>query len=370
MRVDRVKLKNYRNYDEADVEFSDTYNIIYGNNAQGKTNIAEAIFLCASGRSHRTSRDNELLKYGCDFFEIRLDYRKDNVKEQIHIIYKNNERKKVSINEIPLKKIGGLMGHLNAVMFSPEDLLLIKQGPAERRRFMDMALSQIRPSYFYDLQQYAKILVQRNNLLKEINMDRRLTDTLDVWDHHLVKTGTRIIKARKAFLSRLDKFSGERHARLTNNEEKLTLNYDPSFEMTGVENENDIEEAFRRNIIRVREKELIKGTTTIGPHRDDIDIILNGESTKIYASQGQQRTSVLSIKLAEIDFMKEETSEYPVLLLDDVLSELDDRRKEFLLDNIEGLQTFITSTEKRFFTKSGTNARFFIVKEGNIQAEH
>jgi DNA replication and repair protein RecF len=369
LRIDSVKLKNFRNYDEAEAGFADTYNIIYGNNAQGKTNIIESIFLCASGRSHRTSRDNELLKYGCGFFEIWLDYRKENVNEQIHILYRNDERKRISINEIPLKKIGDLMGHLNAVMFSPEDLLLIKQGPAERRRFVDMTLSQIRPSYFYDLQQYAKILFQRNNLLKNISMDRKLADTLDVWDHHLIRTGTRIMKERRSFLSRLDILSEIRHARLTNNEEKLKLDYAPSFDLTGIENEDDIEEIFRRNVAKSREKELLKGTTTIGPHRDDIDILLNGESTKIYASQGQQRTSVLSIKLAEIDLMKEETSEFPVLLLDDVLSELDDRRKEYLLDSIEGIQTFITSTEKRFFTRSTTNAKFFIVIDGNINME-
>jgi DNA replication and repair protein RecF len=369
LRVDRIKLKNYRNYDEAEAEFSDTYNIIYGNNAQGKTNIAEAIFLCATGRSHRTSRDNELLKYDCSFFEIKLDYQKESIKEQIHISYRPDERKKISINEIPLKKIGDLMGHLNAVMFSPEDLLLIKQGPAERRRFIDMTLSQIKPSYFYDLQQYSKIIIQRNNLLKNIVIDKRLTDTLDVWDHHLIRTGTRIMKARKAFLSRLGLLSEIRHARLTNNEEQLKIVYAPSFELKDIENDDEMEEAFRKNVLRNRDKEIQKGSTTIGPHRDDIDVILNGESTKIYASQGQQRTSVLSIKLAEIDLMKEETGEFPVLLLDDVLSELDDRRKEYLLDNIEGLQTFITSTEKRFFTRSGSDARFFTVRSGSISMD-
>ncbi len=369
MRIDSIKLKNYRNYVEAEAEFSDTYNIIYGNNAQGKTNVVEAIFLCASGRSHRTSRDNELLKYGCSFFEIKLNYKKENVNEEIHVTYNIDQKKKISINEIPLKKIGDMMGHLNAVMFSPEDLLLIKQGPVERRRFIDITLSQLRPSYFYDLQQYSKILFQRNNLLKNISINKKLADTLDVWDHHLVKTGTRIMKARGQFIRRLDELSGMRHERLTNSEEKLRLNYDPSFEMHGVNNENDIEELFRSNIIKNREKELSKGSTAVGPHRDDIDIILNGESTKVYASQGQQRTSVLSIKLAEIDLMKEETGEFPVLLLDDVLSELDDRRKEYLLDSIDGMQTFITSTDKRFFKRSSEKANFFIVQAGNINID-
>jgi len=168
LKVKSICLKNYRNYDNAEVEFADTFNIIYGNNAQGKTNIIEAIFLCASGRSHRTPKDNELLKYGRDFFDIKLEYSRTDRDEQIHIVYSNEDRKRISINDIPLKKIGGLMGHLNAVIFSPEDLLVIKQGPAERRRFIDITLSQLRPSYFFDLQQYAKILLQRNNLLKAI----------------------------------------------------------------------------------------------------------------------------------------------------------------------------------------------------------
>lgn len=369
MKVKSICLKNYRNYDNAEVEFADTFNIIYGNNAQGKTNIIEAIFLCASGRSHRTPKDNELLKYGRDFFDIKLEYSRADRDEQIHIVYSNEDRKRISINDIPLKKIGGLMGHLNAVIFSPEDLLVIKQGPAERRRFIDITLSQLRPSYFFDLQQYAKILLQRNNLLKAISLNNDLADTLEVWDHHLVKTGARIMKARKDFIKRLDTIAAERHERLTNCEEKLKLEYDPSFKIEEADEEKEVEDAFRRSIKKNREKELMKGTTLTGPQRDDIDIILNGESTRIYASQGQQRTSVLSMKLAEIDIMKEETGEYPVLLLDDVLSELDDRRKEYLLDSIDEIQTLITSTDKRFFSRNSDGSAFFHVESGIIRRE-
>ncbi len=372
MRIESVRLKNYRNYDNTEADFSDTYNIIYGNNAQGKTNMVEAIFLCASGRSHRTSRDSELVKDGSNFFEIKLKYQKESIEEEIHVTYSSEEKKKIRINEIPLKKIGGLMGHLNAIIFSPEDLLLIKQGPAERRRFIDITLSQLKPTYFYDLQQYGKILFQRNNLLKNISVNKRLTDTLDVWDHNLVKTGSRIIKARIEFVKRLDTLSGLRHERLTNQEEKLNIVYNPSFNIKSLGNNsdfNEIETIYNINLFKNRDKDLMKGTTSLGPHRDDIDIILNDASTKIYASQGQQRTSVLSMKLAEIDLMKEETDEFPVLLLDDVLSELDDRRKEYLLDNIEGMQTFITSTEKSFFTRTYSDAKFFYVEDGNIKVE-
>ena len=368
MKVKSIRLKNYRNYDNAEIKFAETFNIIYGNNAQGKTNIIEAIFLCASGRSHRTSKDSELLKYGREFFEVRLEYSRADRDEQIQIIYGNEKRKRICINEIPLKKIGGLMGHLNAVIFSPEDLLVIKQG-LRKRRFMRHNAEPAEAFLFYDLQQYARNTFQRNNLLKAIPVNRDLTETLDVWDHHLVKTGSRIMKARKEFIKRLDVLAADRHERLTNCGENLKLVYDPSFSFGDADDEKEIEVAFRDIIRKNRERELQKGTTMTGPQRDDIDIILNGESTRVYASQGQQRTSVLSMKLAEIDLMKDETGEYPVLLLDDVLSELDDNRKEYLLESIEGIQTLITSTEKRFFTRSSDGSAFFHVVDGTIIVE-
>lgn len=369
MKLKKIVLTNYRNYEKAEVDFADTYNIIYGNNAQGKTNIIEAVFLCASGRSHRTSKDNELLRYGQDFFEVKILYSKQTRDEEIHIVFSKGERKKIWINEIQQKKIGSLMGHLNAVIFAPEDLLVIKEGPAERRRFIDIAISQLRPAYFYDLQQYSKILFQRNNLLKAISFRNDIADTLEVWDSHLIKTGTRIIKTRMEFVRRLNLLAAQRHERLTNCREKLEIVYDPSFCKDKNIDQREIEDAFLTGIRKNREKEIARGTTLLGPHRDDIDIVLNGESTKIYASQGQQRTSVLSMKFAEIDLMKEETGEPPILLLDDVLSELDDSRKEYLLDNICGIQTLITSTEKRFFSRKNENAAFFYVENGKIIKE-
>ncbi len=366
MLIENLKLKDFRNYKNLDVDFAKAFNIIYGNNAQGKTNIIEAVFLCASGRSHRTSKDIELMKYDAAGFGIKLLFEKENIQEEIEIVYTPEEKKKIKINEIPVKKIGDLMGHLNAVIFSPEDLLVIKQGPAERRRFADITLSQLKPSYFYDLQQYAKILYQRNTLLKNIVVKRELEATLDVWDRHLVRTGSRIMAIRSGFIKKLDKLAAARHAKLTNNEEILMLKYSPSFEIDDNFNNQEIEEVFTRVLEKCRTREIQRGSSMYGPHRDDIDIILNGESTKIYGSQGQQRTSVLSMKLAEIDLMKEESGDSPVLLLDDVLSELDDKRKEYLLENIIGLQTFITCTDKRFFQRSTENAALFYVENGNI----
>ncbi len=365
MQIKKLKLRDFRNYKSLNIEFAEAFNIIYGNNAQGKTNIIEAIFLCASGRSHRTSKDAELLKNDAAGFEIKLSYEKEGVREEIEIAFTNEERKRIKINEIPVRKIGDLMGHLNAVIFSPEDLLLIKQGPAERRRFADITLSQLRPSYFYDLQQYAKILYQRNTLLKNITVKRELESTLDVWDSHLVKTGARIITARSSFVNRLNALAKSRHDKLTNHEENLTLRYSPSIAYDE-DKSGELANIFQKMLEKNRSREIQKGTTLFGPHRDDIDIVLNGESTKIFGSQGQQRTSVLSMKLAEIDLMKEESGEFPVLLLDDVLSELDDRRKEYLLDSINGMQTFITCTERRFFQRNTDGAAFFYVEGGSI----
>lgn len=366
MQIKNLKLRDFRNYASLNIDFAEAFNIIYGNNAQGKTNIIEAIFLCASGRSHRTSKDNELLKYGAAGFDIKLLFEKDSIQEEIEVAYNCEERKKIRINEIQLKKIGDLMGHLNAIAFSPEDLLLIKQGPAERRRFADITLSQLRPSYFYDLQQYAKILYQRNTLLKNIIQRKELEDTLDIWNRHLVKTGARIMKARINFVAKLDTLAKKRHEKLTNYEENLNLKYSPSFEFKNGCTDMELEETFANLLERNKRREIQKGSSLFGPHKDDIDIVLNGESAKIYGSQGQQRTSVLSMKLAEIDLMKEESGDYPVLLLDDVLSELDDRRKEYLLDSIEGLQTFITCTDRRFFKRSTEAADFFYVESGNV----
>lgn len=366
MYINKLKLRYFRNYKELDVEFSQGYNIIYGDNAQGKTNIIEAIFLCASGRSHRTSRDTELVGSGENGYYVKLDIFKKDRDSSIEMIFEKNGRKNIKINEIPVKKIANLMGHLNVVIFSPEDLFIIKEGPSERRRFIDITLSQLKPSYFHDLQQYSKILLQRNMLLKVMVNKKELFDTLEIWNNHLIKTGSRIMKVRNEFIGIMDVKAGIRHKQLTNEAENLSVRYVPSFNVKNMYDLNDIEESYRKTIEAAIKKEIIKCTTLFGPHRDDYDIILNGMSTKIYGSQGQQRTAVLSIKLSEIDIMKEDTEDYPVLLLDDVLSELDNNRQEYLFENIGKIQTFITCTDKSFFRKADSNAKFFNVVNGTV----
>jgi DNA replication and repair protein RecF len=353
-----------------DMEFSKNFNILYGDNAQGKTNILESIFICASGRSHRTSRDMELIKMGEDSYYIRLDVEKESGKKEIEVSYKQEEKKRVRINGVQEPKIGSLMGNLNTVMFSPEDLMIIKQGPSERRRFIDITISQLRPSYFFDLQQYNKVLVQRNTLLKSMQNNRRLVDTLDVWNRNLAGVGARIVKVRNEFIEKLSEYSEKSHRKLTNGEEKLTIKYSPSIKADSLNDVQNVEESFIKLMEISVKKEMEKCTTLYGPQRDDYDICLDGLSLKMFGSQGQQRTAVLSVKLAEIEIMKEDTGEAPVLLLDDVMSELDQNRQEYLINNLKSVQTFITCTDKDFFSKkSGKELSFYHVVSGCVLKE-
>jgi DNA replication and repair protein RecF len=365
--IQGIELKNFRNYSILDVEFSRNMNIIYGFNGQGKTNILEAIYLCASGRSHRTSKDIEMIKFNEDNYLVKIDVKKDADSSVIEIIYEKNRKKRIRINEIPAKKIGDLMGRLNAVMFSPEDLMIIKEGPSERRRFLDITISQLKPAYFYDLQQYYRVLFQRNNLLKELQEKRNLIDTLDIWNENLAKVGSRIIKRRYDFIERLSSYAHKNHLILTNGLEELNIKYNSTIKINGIKSREEIEKAFIYTIELLQNREIQKGMTLCGPQRDDYEIFLDGKNIKLYGSQGQQRTAILSVKLSEIDIMKEETDEYPVLLLDDVLSELDAKRQEYLFNNLQKIQAFITCTDKNFFeSKLKSNYSYYYVNNGEI----
>lgn len=365
MHIQSIKLVNYRNYSTLDMDFSNKFNIIYGDNAQGKTNVLEAIFICASGRSHRTSKDGDLIKMGEDAYYIKVFLVKENTNTEIEVSYKREEKKRVRLNGIQAPKIGALMGNLNAVIFSPEDLMIIKEGPVERRRFIDITLSQLKPSYFYDLQQYIKVLEQRNSLLKNIQQNKRLADTLDVWNQKLAATGARIMKVRNEFIASLSRYARANHFKLTNEAEELTIRYAPSVQYHDMADVQAVENAFIAQLEGAAGKEMLKGSTLYGPQRDDYDIALNNVSLKLYGSQGQQRTAVLSVKLAEIDIMKEDSGEYPILLLDDVMSELDQSRQEYLFENLKDIQTFITCTEKDFFEeKLKKDSCFIRVRSG------
>ncbi|MCX7843329.1 MAG: DNA replication/repair protein RecF [Clostridia bacterium] len=366
MEIRNIKLYNFRNYKALDEKFFSGFNIIYGHNGQGKTNILEAVFLCASGRSHRTKKDRELVLIGQNNYYIKINFDRRKANSEIEISYSNEEKRKIKVNGNTIKKIAEMIGILNVVIFSPEDLLVIKEGPSERRRFFDITLSQIKPSYFYNLQQYSKILIQRNNLLKEIQNNISLEDTLEVWNNQLVKTGSAIMAERKKFIDKLSEYAGKYHARLTDGNEELTLKYSSSIS-TDYYDIGSIEKAFYKKIVNLEKIEKIKGMTLFGPQRDDYEIYINEKNVKTYGSQGQQRTAVLSVKLAEIDIMKEQSGEYPILLLDDVMSELDVKRREYLMKNLNEIQTFITCTEKEMFEEmKELKAVYYNVDNGQI----
>lgn len=334
MYVKKISLKNYRNISKLDLELKNGVNIFYGQNAQGKTNLLESIYIGATGRSHRTHKDKELIKFGETEAHIKLEVQKETIFDKIDIHLKNESKKGIAINNIPINKLGELFGYLNVVIFSPEDLGLIKQGPQERRKFIDMELCQINNVYYYNLSQYHKVLKQRNSLLKKITKNINLKDTLFVWDSQLIDFGIKIIQTRELFIKKLNTISKKIHCDITNNKENLELKYKPSVII------DEFKEKLEKNI----DKDILYGTTCYGPHKDDLLFFINGVNARDFGSQGQQRTVSLSTKLAEIQLIEEEKNILPVLLLDDVLSELDKDRQRFLIRNIKNLQVIITCT--------------------------
>lgn len=358
MYVRNLRLRNFRNYKEMETSFCSGLNVIYGQNGQGKTNIIEALFLCAAGKSHRTAHDVDLINTEADSFCIDLFFENGQGDRTMQFRYNQKKQKAISVQEIPLRKIGELMGNFNAVIFSPEDLMMIKQGPALRRRFIDIALSQIKPSYFYELQQYNKTLLQRNALLKQIKKNRDYMNTLEVWDQSLYQLGMEIIKQREQFLEEISILIEENHRFISGGKEQLVLKYAPSV----------TRETYLTKLKQSTAGDIERESTSVGPHRDDYIYLLNGEDLKIYGSQGQQRTAVLSSKLAELLIMEKDTGEKPVLLLDDVLSELDLERQKLLFEKIEEIQTFVTCTDKNI-VKNGANSEicFYHIERGNLQ---
>lgn len=334
MYIKDLSVMNFRNLKDMTVDLSEGINIFYGDNAQGKTNLLEAVYICSTGRSQRTRTESQLIKFGYDESHIRTFVIRQNTSDRIDIHIKRNERKGVAVNGLPVRKMSEFFGTLTAVIFSPEDLRLVKGGPAERRRFMDLELCQLSRVYCHDLQNYYKVLKQRNNLLKTSYRDDSLYDTLDVWDMQLSLYGEKIISARNNFALKLNDISKNIHSEITDKREELAVEYRPNSE------EGTLEERIKSH----RQKDLALGSTSCGPHKDDMAFFIDGNDTKSYGSQGQQRTASLPAKMAEIELIREETGEDPILLLDDVLSELDENRQYFLMENIGKLQTFITCT--------------------------
>lgn len=342
MFVKSLELKNYRNYEEMEIHFSEGSNLFYGDNAQGKTNILESIYVSGTSKSHRGGKDKDLIRFGEEEAHIRLFLEKRDVEHRIDIHLKKHKAKGIAIDGMPIRKSGDLLGMLNIIFFSPEDLAIIKNGPAERRRFLDMELCQLHQIYTNDLSNYNKILKQRNQLLMQIAFSPALLDTLDIWDDQLVSYGTAIIKMRETFVRELNEIIKSIHEKLTGGREKIEITYEKSCS----------EECFLEQLRNRRETDLKHKNTGIGPHRDDIRFMVNDIDVRTYGSQGQQRTAALSLKLAEIELVKRRIGETPVLLLDDVLSELDSNRKGYLLESIKDIQTFITCTGLEEFVNS------------------
>ncbi len=357
MIIDKIELVDFRNYDELSLEFTDKTNIIYGKNAQGKTNIIEAIYMCATSKSHRGAKDKDIIKFQKDEAHIKINVLKNNIPFRIDIHLKKNKSKGIAINGLKIKKAAELFGILNAVVFSPEDLEIIKGAPQIRRRFIDMELCQIDKIYVNNLVNYNKALDNRNKLLKDIYNDKELEATLDIWDMQIVKFGKEIIKARKFFIDKLNEIVKEIHSNITDGKEELVIEYDFCVD------END----FEKELVNSRQRDKKLKTTNIGPHRDDISFFVKGNNMKIFGSQGQQRTCALSLKLSELKLIEMMTGDKPVLLLDDVLSELDSDRQEMLLDNLKSIQTFITCTGiDEFVNKRFKIDKLFKIENGKV----
>ena len=360
MRVTSLKLKNFRNYDLLNLEFSPATNIFYGDNAQGKTNILESIYISGTTKSHRGTKDRDMIQFGQEEAHIETIVEKGKILFKIDIHLKKNSPKGIAINKIPIKKASELFGIINIVFFSPEDLNIIKNGPSERRRFIDLELSQLDKVYLSDLASYNRIINQRNKLLKDICDKQDLLETLDIWDLQLVHYGNRVMERRKKFIEQLNEIIGNVHTKLTGGREQLEVLYEPG-----------VKGNFEEDLFRYRERDLRMKSTSVGPHRDDICFVCgtsvqNKIDIRKFGSQGQQRTAALSLKLAEIELVKQEIKDTPILLLDDVLSELDKHRQNYLLDSIRDIQTLITCTGLDDFV----NHRFSINKVLHVEQGH
>lgn len=346
------------------MNFDEKINIIYGDNAQGKTNILESMYVCATSKSHRGSKDREIIRFDNDESHIKVNVKKNDMNYRIDMHLKKNKPKGIAVNGITIKRAVELFGILNIVFFSPEDLNIIKNGPSERRRFIDMELSQLDKIYLDCLINYNKVVNQRNSLLKEYAFSGRedIISSLDIWDMQLVKYGNDVIKSREKFVKEINDLVKSIHTKLSGDREQLEIIYEPCVK----------EQDFESELVRVRDRDLKFKCTNIGPHKDDMCFLINGMDVRKYGSQGQQRTSALSLKLAEIELVKQIIHDTPVLFLDDVLSELDSRRQNFLLDSIGNIQTMITCTGlDEFINNRFSINKIFKVVNGTVSSmEH
>lgn len=357
MWINDIKLVNFRNYNDKIIKLYNNINVFYGENAQGKTNILEAIFLCSIGKSFRTSKEKELIKFNENKSLVEINYQKKDREGKIKI--ELGEKKQIFLNGIKLKKLSELLGNINMVIFTPEDINILKGSPQNRRKFLDIMISQLRPNYMHLLTLYLKTLEQRNNYLKQIKFENKDEKLLDIWDEKLVEYGIKIYEYRKNYIEKLYKYVKIIHKEITNEKEKIEIKYF---------SDANTRQNFINELKSRRKIDIIKGYTTKGVHRDDFMIYINDKEIQIYGSQGQNRTAVLSLKLAELNVISEEIGENPILLLDDFMSELDSKRRKNFLERIRDIQVIITCTEKLVLEKS----KYFSynVVEGNVIEEN
>ena len=352
MYIKKIFLNNFRNYENQQITLNENINIIYGNNAQGKTNIIEAIFLCAMGKSFRDKKDKNLIKFSETSANVNIEYQKidrlGEIKAEI------SDKKTFFINGVKQSKISDIIGKINVVIFTPEDINIIKEGPQRRRKFLDMMISSLKPAYIHLLNNYNKILEQRNNYLRQIKIENKDVSVLDIWDEQLAEHSFKIFEYRKYFIQKIENYIEDIHNMITNcGKERIKIKY--------ISNGKS-KEQFLENLKKSRVIDIQRGYTSTGVHRDDFMIYINNKQVSIFGSQGQQRTSILSLKLCELKIVKEEIGDSPILLLDDFMSELDENRRKSFIENIKGNQVIITCTDK---IKLDNDNKTFYVENGN-----
>lgn len=364
MHINALTVDSFRNYKYGHIELCPTTNVFYGNNAQGKTNLLEAVYLFSHGRSHRARSDSELIRFGDEKYTLKLLF-VDAQREYNAVMRCSREGKKqIKINNVPITKLSMLMSYLNVVMFTPEDLELVKGAPSGRRRFIDEAVSQLYPKYLSGLIHYHKALVQKNSLLKALKFKSAPKDAmLSVWNEQLAEYGSVVYRYRRDFINRLDSLAHPIHSDIT--KENLSVIYSPGIK---INESGNVRDSFYEILEQNQKREIELGSSQVGIQRDDFRISINDNEAKIFGSQGQQRTCVLTLKIAETEFIKTERGEYPVLLLDDIMSELDINRRGYLWERITDKQVLLTCTDTEIL-KSTDNTRLFHIEDGKISEE-
>ena len=362
MTVNSVKIKNFRNIADLSFTADNGVNVIYGENAQGKTNILESIWLFTGCKSFRGAKDNELIKFGEDFSKINLEF-SDNLREKKSEIIIADKKKNASLNGVSLRSTAELIGSFYAVIFSPVHLSLIKDGPSARRKFLDTALCQLKPSYAEHLAGYKRALVQRNALLKDLHLNSELYDMLDTWDDQLARYSACVIKERLQYIDLLSDYSKNIYSGISENKEEFSVFY--SKNISKDYSVKDIYLSEIENLKNSRKEDIFSKTTTVGPHRDDLEILINNVSARSFGSQGQQRSCALALKLGESEIIKKVTGETPVALLDDVMSELDEKRQDYVLNHINDRQVFLTCCDPSQVLRL-CGGKSFLIKGGEI----